>query len=241
MDLRFSSTVFIVDGDAAAREALAISIRFAGWQPRVASSAEEFLSRTHAVAPCCLLVELELPGLSGLDLQAIVANRPEMPVIVMSRDADVKTIVQAMKAGALEFLAKPLADEPVVSAVRQALERSRAALERLARMRGLRERYESLSPREREVMGLVVAGRLNKQVGGELGISEITVKAHRSKMMRKMQAGSFAELVGMALSPDGQVPERAGSERGWSVREPAVRFPQRTAVRLQSRLGVAPG
>jgi FixJ family two-component response regulator len=199
-------TVFIVDGDDSVSAALEPLIRSAGWQPRTAASAEEFLARPRVMTPGCLLVELDLPGASGLDLQRLLSDRTELPIIFMSAQVDVAATVQAMKAGAFEFLMKPLAGDLLLHTIRQAVERSRTALRRVARMRALQERYESLSRREREVMGLVVSGRLNKQVGGELGISEITVKAHRGKMMRKMQAASFAELVTMAASLRRAVP-----------------------------------
>ena len=152
------------------------------------------------MTPSCLLVELNLPGVGGLELQRLVSDRAEMPIIFMSSRADVQATVQAMKAGAFDFLIKPFVGDVLLRAIRQAIERSRAEIRHLATMRALQDRYESLSRREREVMELVVSGRLNKQVGGELGISEITVKAHRGKLMRKMQAGSFAELVNMATS-----------------------------------------
>ena len=192
--------VFVVDSDPAVRAALDLLIRSAGLEPRLAASAEEFLAGPRVPTPSCLLVELRLPGASGLELQRLVAGRTEMPVIFMSREPDVPATVRAMKAGALEFLTKPLTDEVLLNAIGNALERSHATLRQSARIQALNERYESLSRREREVMSLVVSGRLNKQVGGELGISEITVKAHRGKMMRKMQAASFAELVNMAAS-----------------------------------------
>jgi len=190
-------TVFVVDGDASVRESLEVLIRSAGWQPCTAASAEEFLSRPRAVTPSCLVVDLHLPGLSGLDLQRRVFDRTELPIIFISSHTDIPATVQAMKAGAFEFLTKPFADDVLMNAIGHAIERSHAALRHQAQIRALEERYESLSRREREVMSLIVSGRLNKQVGGELGISEITVKAHRGKMMRKMQAASFAELVNM--------------------------------------------
>jgi FixJ family two-component response regulator len=166
----------------------------------MAASAEEFLAGPRLMRPNCLLLELRLPGASGLELQRRVFERTEMPIIFMSREADVRATVQAMKAGAFEFLPKPLAGDVLSNAIAHALERSHATLRQSVAIQALEERYESLSRREREVMSLVVSGRLNKQVGGELGISEITVNAHRGMMMRKMQAGSFAELVSMAAS-----------------------------------------
>jgi FixJ family two-component response regulator len=201
--------VFIVDGDAAMRDALQMLIRSAGWEPRIAASAQEFLAQPRATTPSCLLVELDLPESSGLDLQRLVVDRTDMPIVFMSSRADIQATVQAMKGGAFEFLTKPVVPEVLLDAIRGALERSQAALRHLAQIHALQERYGSLSRREREVMSLLVVGRLNKQVGGELGISEITVKAHRGKMMRKMRAGSFAELVTMAASLRGGA--RAGT------------------------------
>jgi FixJ family two-component response regulator len=192
--------VFVVDGDAAVREQLELLIRSAGWEARTAASAEEFLEQERGAAPSCLLVELELPGSSGLELQQLVADRTDMPIIFMSSRVDIQATVRAMKGGAFEFLSKPLAPAVLLDAIRGALERSDAQRLQFARIQALRQRYDSLSRREREVMSLLVRGRLNKQVGGELGISEITVKAHRGRMMRKMHASSFAELVTMAAS-----------------------------------------
>jgi len=192
--------VYVVDGDASVREVLELLIRSAGLQPRTAASAEEFLARPRVMTPSCLLVELHLPGMSGLDLQKLVLDRTEMPIIFMTGQADVQSTVQAMKAGAFDFLTKPLMSNVLSYAIWHAIERSHAAFRQQAQIGTLQERYESLSLREREVMRQVVSGRLNKQVGGELGISENTVKAHRGRIMRKMQAGSFAELVNMIAS-----------------------------------------
>jgi FixJ family two-component response regulator len=192
--------VFVVDADESVRNALGLLIRAAGWEPRMAGCAEEFLAQGRVATSSCLLVELDLPGASGLELQKRVADRTDMPIIFMSSRADIHATVQAMKAGAFEFLTKPVVPEVLLDAIRGALERSETAMRTLMRIHALQERYESLSRREREVMGLLVRGRLNKQVGGELGISEITVKAHRGRMMRKMHASSFAELVTMAAS-----------------------------------------
>lgn len=191
--------VFVVDDDVSVRESLELLIRCEGWQPEVCSSAQEFLDRSRPAVPSCMVLDVGLPDLNGLDLQKrISAERAEMPIIFITGHGDVPMSVQAMKAGAVEFLTKPFNDEVLLSAIRQALERSQAALGREVDLRGLRDRYASLTPREREVMVLVVSGLLNKQVGWELGISEITVKAHRGSMMQKMKADSLADLVRMA-------------------------------------------
>jgi FixJ family two-component response regulator len=194
-------TVYVVDADPSSRETLEGLMHSAGLRCQTVGSAEEFLASPRTMGPSCLLVDLDLPGVSGLELQRLVFDRTELPIIFMSGSrADVHATVQAMKAGAFDFVIKPFVNDVLLCAIHEAIERSRAEIRHRASMRALEDRYDSLSRREREVMGLVVSGRLNKQVGGELGISEITVKAHRGKLMRKMQARSFAELVNMAAS-----------------------------------------
>jgi FixJ family two-component response regulator len=191
--------VFVVDDDVSVRESLESLLRFEGWQPETYASAQEFLARPRVQTPSCLILDVSLPGLNGLDLQKrVAAERTEMPIIFITGHGDVPMTVQAMKAGAQEFLTKPFSDEVLLTAIRQALERSRIALGREMEMRGLKDRYASLTHRERQVMALVASGKPNKQVGSELGISEITVKAHRGRVMEKMKADSIADLVKMA-------------------------------------------
>ena len=191
--------VFVVDDDVWVRESLETLIRDEGWQPETFSSAQQFLDRPRALTPSCLVLDISLPGLNGLELQKHVAvERTDMPIIFITGHGDIPMSVGAMKAGAVEFLTKPFNDEVLLTAIRQALERSRLALAQEAEMQELRDRYASLTPREMQVMALVVSGLLNKQVGGELGISEKTVKAHRGQVMQKMKANSLADLVKMA-------------------------------------------
>jgi FixJ family two-component response regulator len=192
--------VFVVDDDVSVRESLELLIRCAGWQAETFGSAQEFLARPRVEAPSCLVLDVGLPDLNGLELQKRIApDRIDMPIIFITGYGDVPMTVQAMKAGAVEFLTKPFVDDVLLSAISQAIARSQTALGDAAEMAVLRECYASLSRREREVMALVVSGLLNKQVGGELGISEITVKAHRGSVMRKMKAGTLPDLVNMAV------------------------------------------
>jgi FixJ family two-component response regulator len=191
--------VFIVDDDVSVRESLELLVQDENWKPETFASAQEFLKHPRKQVPSCLVLDLSLPGLNGLELQKqLVAEHIEVPIVFMTGHGDVPQSVQAMKAGALEFLTKPLNYDTLVSAIRNALQRSTFALAQNAEMQELRDRYASLTSRERQVMSLVASGLLNKQVGGELGISEITAKAHRGRVMLKMKANSVADLVRMA-------------------------------------------
>ena len=192
--------VFVVDDDVSVRESLELLILSAGWQPETFASAEDFLVRSHSNGPSCLVLDVTLPNLNGLDLQQRIVDRTAMPIIFITGRGEVPTAVKAMKAGAVEFLTKPFTDAVLLDAIRQAIERSRGELASEAELRALKQNHESLTPREREIMALVVSGLLNKQIAARLGISEITVKAHRGRMMRKMCVDSVAALVRVAAT-----------------------------------------
>ena len=194
--------VFVVDDDVSVRESLELLILSAGWRPETFASAEEFLERSRIDRASCLVLDVTLPNLNGLELQKRIVDRVDMPIIFITGYGDVPSTVEAMKAGAVEFLTKPFGDDVLRNAIGQAIERSRAALAHEADLRAHRACYASLTPRERETMALVVSGLLNKQIALELGISEITVKAHRGQVMRKMQVQSLAELVRVAGALD---------------------------------------
>jgi FixJ family two-component response regulator len=196
---RTSPIVFVVDDDVSVRESLETLIRLEGLDVQTFKSAQEFLAHPRTSAPSCMVLDVSLPGLNGLDLQKRVSvEQRDMPIIFITGYGDIPMTVQAMKAGAVEFLTKPFADHVLMNAIRNAVDRSRAVIARDEDLRSLKERHAQLTRREREVMALVVVGLLNKQIAGELCISEITVKAHRGSMMRKMNANSLADLVHMA-------------------------------------------
>jgi FixJ family two-component response regulator len=209
MTARDTPVVFVVDDDVSVRESLEHLIRWSGWETHTFASAEEFLERSPTNGPSCLVLDVSLPHLSGLDLQQRIIDRTDIPIIFITGFGDVPTTVQAMKAGAVEFLTKPLSDDVLLNAIEQAIERSRTALAHGARLSELREYHASLTPRERETMALVVSGLLNKQIAHQLGISEITVKAHRGQVMRKMRVDSLAELVRVAAALDVPIISRA--------------------------------
>jgi FixJ family two-component response regulator len=213
-DKEAASTVFVVDPDASVRRSLGSLICRGGWRAQLLTSAEEFIVACHPRGPSCLVSELGLPGSSGLELQEHLAGRPDIPIIFLASHFDIQTTVTAMRAGAVECMIKPFRDDMLLIAIRRALEFSRTTIPLQAELRALRERYASLSGREREVMGLVATGLLNKQVAGRLDISEITVKAHRGKVMRKMRVGSFAQLVIIAAKLEAMALSRVSTRLG---------------------------
>jgi FixJ family two-component response regulator len=199
---QLTPVVFVVDDDVSVRESLEALIETAGWRTKAFATALDFLASCRGTSPRCLVLDVSLPGLSGLDLQHQLGDRRDLPIIFLTGHGDIPMSVQAMKAGAVEFLTKPFRDDVLLTAIRRAIESSSSALERESELERLRRGYASLSPRERQVMTRVVSGRLNKQVGSELGISEITVKAHRGQVMRKMNADSLADLVRIGAALD---------------------------------------
>jgi len=206
--------VFVVDDDAWVRESLETLIQEEGWKSETFATAQEFLDRPRAFTPSCLVLDISLPGLNGLELQKRLAVRTDMPIIFITGHGDIPMSVGAMKAGAVEFLTKPFNDDVLLTAIREALERSRVALAREAEMKELRDNYASLTPRERDVMALVASGLLNKQVAGELGIAESTVKAHRGQVMQKMKANSVADLVKMTAKLNESAPTNHSMSSG---------------------------
>jgi FixJ family two-component response regulator len=223
--------VFIVNSDASARKELACLIRAAGWQSEVFADARAFLCHPRLLDPACLVLDAELADMSGLALQALIADRHELPVIFTANRPVLRVAVMAMKAGAMEFLPDPLDEELLLNAVHAAIERSRAVLVHGAALRVLFDRYESLSNREREVMAKVIAGRMNKLIADDLGISEITVKAHRGRVMRKMQAASLPDLVNMA----GRLVEWTATETCRPYEPNSAGFPRASAAAGLSR------
>ena len=202
--------VFVVDDDISVRESLEALIRWAGWQPETFSSASDFLARYKDDTPSCLILDVELPDLNGLDLQKrLAAERTDMPIIFVTGHADIPMTVRAMRGGAAEFLTKPFERDALLNAVRDAIERSRTSLAQASELRTLQQRHASLTPRERDVFAWVVSGLLNKQVGAELGMTEATVKAHRGQVMQKMKAQSLADLVRVAARLDVPLPSSA--------------------------------
>lgn len=219
--------VFVVDDDVSVRESLAALIADAGYRPEAFGSAEAFMAQPRQLLPGCLVLDVSLPDLNGLELQARLADQDTLPIIFITGHGDIPMTVRAMKAGAVEFLTKPYGPEVILGAIANAVERSRATLRDRATLQGLRDRYALLTPRERQVMALVVRGLLNKQVGGDLGISEITVKAHRGRMIAKMGARSLPELVHMA--------DRLGhptAGKAWDGKERASSVSSNTEIRL---------
>jgi FixJ family two-component response regulator len=220
---RMTPHVFVVDDDISVRESLESLIRCMGWTVECFESARDFLDRPRSAEPSCLLLDVNLPDLNGLLLQKQIAGeRMDMPIIFLTGCGDVPMTVRAMKAGAFEFLTKPFDEEVLLEAIRQAIERSDAVLGDARQLRTLRDSYASLSRREAEVMRWVVTGLLNKQIAGELDISEITVKAHRGSVMRKMKAGSLANLVNMAAKLELRLPSRSSPTFGASAPQACV-------------------